>query len=553
MNLLRWIRPGIAGFFVMLFVVINGSTLFPETDIMLIMAAGLVSLGVTVFALYKVLPPKKKDISVQDKEYRPNFLFSLAVGTVTIMIFSQSSPLYPFNNWVDPNCFFTVGASVLKGLVPYRDLYEQKGPLLYFIHTLAALLSRDTFFGMFVIQVICCSFVHYFAMKTAALYTSVNRTGMLCSIPLMFLSYSVLSYYFGDSAEELLFPFYSAAIYITISSIRKNKYPGIKDIILLGAGGAFAFWIKYTLCGYYLAVIIFLIVFGIRRKQYKKVLLSAIWFAVTCIAVSIPILIYFLANNALDDLFTAYFYNNIFLYGDVAEVIPLSGRIPYTLTFTIIRLGRNIYMAVMIFLSAVILMIHGKKGELPFYIGAFSVTCLFIFMGSFQGFYYPFALAVFTLPAWTCVFNLASKIKRIPVISVICLGLSIIAFLQSPSTPGLFKKKENMPQYIFSGYINSSDSPTLLNYGFLDQGFYTVAGVTPTERYFCGLNIDLVFEEAFDAKEEAIAEGRVEFIVTKNHEYAWENYELITYADWTEQDFDNESGTDRFYLYRRID
>ena len=52
-------------------------------------------------------------------------------AAVTITIVSACSPLYPFNPWDDANCFFTVGRGIIHGLVPYRDLYEQKGPLLY--------------------------------------------------------------------------------------------------------------------------------------------------------------------------------------------------------------------------------------------------------------------------------------------------------------------------------------------------------------------------------------------------------------------------------------
>lgn len=68
-------------------------------------------------------------------------LFIAATAIVTITICTKSSPIYPFNDWVDANCFLTVGKSMLHGKVPYQDLYEQKGPLLYILHALAALIS----------------------------------------------------------------------------------------------------------------------------------------------------------------------------------------------------------------------------------------------------------------------------------------------------------------------------------------------------------------------------------------------------------------------------
>ena len=67
-------------------------------------------------------------------------VFCCAVAAVSVC--SLSSPLYAFNTWVDANCFMTVGKSMLYGLVPYRDLYEQKGPLLYALYALCYLVSH---------------------------------------------------------------------------------------------------------------------------------------------------------------------------------------------------------------------------------------------------------------------------------------------------------------------------------------------------------------------------------------------------------------------------
>ncbi len=62
-----------------------------------------------------------------------------------LLICSKNSPLYPMNDWVDVNCFFTVGRGMRHGLTPYLDLYEQKGPLLYAVFALAAWISETSF------------------------------------------------------------------------------------------------------------------------------------------------------------------------------------------------------------------------------------------------------------------------------------------------------------------------------------------------------------------------------------------------------------------------
>ena len=77
----------------------------------------------------------------------------LLVAAVAITICSASSPLYPLNDWVDANCFFTVGKSMLFGKVPYRDLYEQKGPLLYALYALAYPISHRSFLGVWLFEI----------------------------------------------------------------------------------------------------------------------------------------------------------------------------------------------------------------------------------------------------------------------------------------------------------------------------------------------------------------------------------------------------------------
>ena len=48
------------------------------------------------------------------------------MAIVIITICTKASPIYPFDDYGDVNCFMTVGRSMLKGMLPYRDLFEQK-------------------------------------------------------------------------------------------------------------------------------------------------------------------------------------------------------------------------------------------------------------------------------------------------------------------------------------------------------------------------------------------------------------------------------------------
>lgn len=481
-------------------------------------------------------------------------LFSFITGLITVLLFSACSPLYAFNPWDDSNCFFTVGRAIISGSVPYRDIYEQKGPLLYFIHALAALISSKTFLGVYFIQVINCSVAHFFSIKIASLYTQVTSRLMILSVPLMMLLYSVNAYYYGDSAEEMLLPFFAVTLYIVLRSIKEDALPGKAETAVIAIGSAWAFWIKYTLCGFFLGTVIVFLVFSIRKKQFRKLLKLSLVFIIVFLVAAIPILLYFAANRALGDLFTSYFYNNIFLYKNVNESIPLTGVIPYAILVTVFKLMDNPYLIVMLLISVVFFIAKKRFAELLAFMTLFFFTIVFIFNGSFVGFYYIFAVAAFTLPALAGIEVFCSRFRiGKAVIIPLSAGLAVLAFVFSIATSSISKKKNDYPQFVFAEYMKDYSDATLLEYDFMDQGFYTTAGIVPSEKFFCALNIDAAYDEARLSKEVAVKERRTDFVVTKNHFYKLDGYELVAAKEYTGKDFNNNIGTDAYYLYKKTD
>ena len=107
---------------------------------------------------------------LKQKENRILYLYCLGLAALFLAICSKSSFLYPLNDWYDANGFLTVGKGVLDGLVPYRDLYEQKGPLLYFLHSICALVPGTHFLGVYFLETVCLSVFLYFAGRLLSLY-----------------------------------------------------------------------------------------------------------------------------------------------------------------------------------------------------------------------------------------------------------------------------------------------------------------------------------------------------------------------------------------------
>ena len=50
-----------------------------------------------------------------------------AAAALAVMLFcTRSSFLFPMNNWDDANSYFTMGKSMMHGILIYRDIFDQK-------------------------------------------------------------------------------------------------------------------------------------------------------------------------------------------------------------------------------------------------------------------------------------------------------------------------------------------------------------------------------------------------------------------------------------------
>ena len=78
----------------------------------------------------------------------------------------------------------TVGKGMMHGLVPYRDLLEQKGPVLYFVYGLAALVSPHSFFSVYLLELIADTIALYVMSMCADLH---RKNTSLLSVPLFSL------------------------------------------------------------------------------------------------------------------------------------------------------------------------------------------------------------------------------------------------------------------------------------------------------------------------------------------------------------------------------
>ena len=267
----------------------------------------------------------------------------LLLSSFAVMLFvTCSSPLYAFNYWDDANCYMTLGRGILHGLAPYRDLYEQKGPLLYIVHAVTALISQDSFFGVWLLEIGMAVVFSFFVWKTVKLCTSPLKHAVLIMPAVIAFIYTIGMMDFGDSSEELCFPLLTVIVYLVLRDSKKeeDRLPSVKSAFIIGILTAALFWVKYTFLGPVIGICILMIIWTVKPRAWKKLFADIGMFLAGFAVLTLPIIIYLAASGALGDMYTAYFYNNIFFYSDkdLYELpilyVPIIGKIVMVLLNT---------------------------------------------------------------------------------------------------------------------------------------------------------------------------------------------------------------------------
>ena len=485
----------------------------------------------------------------RNKRLSWHVLIPIAVSVLILMICTKSSFLYPMNDWVDVNCYFTVGRGVKHGLIPYLDLYEQKGPLVYFLYALAAWISEDSFIGVFCVECVCFALFLHFSGRTA-LAISRSKGTYLLTVSVLGLAVPLSkAFSHGGSAEELILPVLALGLMTVMEAMEAGRGLSCREAVLLGICTFIALFSKYTFCGLFAGLALLVLIFYVAKGRGRELPMLIGAFLAGVLLPTGVLILWFWTHGALWAMIKAYFVNNLALYSKTVS----GGRYDPPLA----NLLNNLSWSVPGVIGLVLL--WGRRGKRWEAAAALSgAVCLFVFtyISGRRYPYYALVLSVFACIGFGCAAEwLCRREKHRKMLEKGMAAASILAVLAGPllaykisgNTYLLGASKDEMPQYRFAEIIGQAEDQSLLNSGFLDGGFYFAAGVLPSEPFFCTLNIRL--DEMEEALEESIAQGKTAFVVTRSRELKHgSRYRLVDSCSYP-----FEGRTWKYYLYQRID
>lgn len=479
---------------------------------------------------------------IKQKRY---LIYCLLVAIVILSITSKNSFLYELNDWVDANAFFTVGKSMMNNVVPYRDIFEQKGILLYFIYGIGYLLSNKTFHGVFILEVIGFSVFLYYIHKIISLFLKKSYTYVL--VPFMaFLVTCSTAFTHGGSAEEMCLPMLAITLYYFLRHFKDKKINN-KELVLNGLLAGCVLLIKYTFLGFWFAFMMFIFFDYVRHKQYLESFKKCLWFLLGMISPIVIFMFYFIATNSLKDFIDCYFVINMTAYNETElSIIAKIGTIFQGMSESLYNNG------LVSFLLIILLPIYVWNLKIDNYaklslIGTFLITTIGLFWGLHFYRYYLLPLFIFSIVGIVSITLILSRIldkviaKRYSfVLYIMILGLfSFLTYYNANYKEMILMSKDNYFQFKYADYINNKkDKATLLNMGYLDAGLYTTTGIVPNTRFFEVQNIPYdKFPDNLDDMEDNVKNKRIDFIlyytrdsiedVKDKNSYIFDNYYLV--------------------------
>ena len=222
--------------------------------------------------------------------------------------------------------------------------------------------------------------------------------------------------------------------------------------------------------------------------------------------VSMPILVFYAWNGALADLFTVYFYNNLHYY-------PFNPSLLYKAYFALIGLldtivyNKVIWLVILAGITGVFRYEKNKWVISTLFFSAAGLT-LTVYAGGMRFVYYGIILMVYALFGliWETDLGLQNCRKAFSACTIIILCGMIGYRLKNTNAID----RSHYVQFRFADQME--EDSTLLNYQFIDGGFFTAADIYPSVYYPYALNI--LTDEIRTEQNRYIAEGKTQYIVS---------------------------------------
>ncbi len=229
-------------------------------------------------------------------------IFVVFLSVSYVLLFSYStSPLYPYcyggDSGGDSAHFMTVGKAWAAGRLPYRDMFDHKGPLIYFIDMVGFLLLGSKY-GIAILQIIFM----FFTFSSIWCISQLAHDSKTFGISVLVLSGIAMkvNYILGNTVEEYCLPFLGWAFFLLFRFFQKPEHThDWRWTVFYGVTAGVCLLTRATnvipIVGGILTVCVMLIV----GREFANLGQNAVAFVGGFVLTILPFTLYFLANGSI--------------------------------------------------------------------------------------------------------------------------------------------------------------------------------------------------------------------------------------------------------------
>ena len=250
------------------------------------------------------------------RKYFP--LLFIPIAALFLCIYAiVTSPFFLFDG-ADSAIFKTIGLAILKGKVPYVDIFDHKGPIIFFINALGQWMIPGRT-GIFLLEIVSLSISLFLLFKISRLYVK-PFAAFLCTLASLFFFGGMLTE--GDQVEEWELPFLALSLYEGLAFLKKGKDAVFTSRIgfLLGISFAYVFLIRpndgVAIPG---GIMLGLSLYVLVQKHYADLFRGVAAFALGSVLIALPVFIYFACHHAVMDLINGTILVNTSYAGGLKE------------------------------------------------------------------------------------------------------------------------------------------------------------------------------------------------------------------------------------------
>lgn len=229
-------------------------------------------------------------------------LFLLLFSGLIITFFSSStSPLYEIKDYGDSVIFQTIGKWWAQGVIPYSQLWDLKGPYLYFVNALGYFVA-DNSTGLALLQIMNLFVVEMVIYKLFRIRFTKKISLCLNMIATVYLSFNLQEW---NTAEEYVLPF------LLVSALFQFKWlDSLSKITRHNYWHGFFYGITLAICVLtritnYVPIgigVVIITIYLLYKKQWKNLFQNAIMFVLGLIILCLPFCFYFYIKESFYDL-----------------------------------------------------------------------------------------------------------------------------------------------------------------------------------------------------------------------------------------------------------